>query len=260
MAAGRLSVPAGGVLAAEWRQLAPLVEPPAAGAVLAGLAAVGQVDGSVRVRRLRPAMLARYGVGQLLQELQDRHAGLTVLSGGHDIGGGITQYWLRLNPEARAVVEAAINALSAPTITDEASDCQTVDQRRGDALVQVCRRAHTLKTGHNHDPHNDTAAAADPAQDAGTDSDPGKGADAGGGLLGPETVRKLACDGNIIPVLLGARPAAPPRRCSPGIHLRPAPRAVASGSALHLPRLHRPRHLVRRPSQALGRRRRYRPG
>jgi hypothetical protein len=27
----------------------------------------------------------------------------------------------------------------------------------------------------------------------------------GGGLLGPETVRKLACDGNIIPVLLGGQ-------------------------------------------------------
>ena len=38
-----------------------------------------------------------------------------MLSCGHDIGGGITEYRMRLNPEARAVVEAAINVLSAPT-------------------------------------------------------------------------------------------------------------------------------------------------
>jgi hypothetical protein len=102
---GRLSVPAGCVVAAELRQLAPLVEPDAVPAVAAGLVAMGAVDGPAGVRQLRPAMLARYGLGQPLQDLQDvedRHRGLTVLSCGHDIGGGITEYRLRLNPEARA--------------------------------------------------------------------------------------------------------------------------------------------------------------
>ena len=91
VAEGRLSVPASCVVAAEWRQLEPLVEPAAAEAVLAGLVAMGEVDGSAGVRRLRPAMLARYGLGERLQEAEDRHAGLTVLSCGHDIGGGITE-------------------------------------------------------------------------------------------------------------------------------------------------------------------------
>ncbi|HEY6742010.1 MAG TPA: hypothetical protein VI110_06595, partial [Lapillicoccus sp.] len=36
VAEGRLSVPAGCVLAAEWRQLAPLIEPSATEAVVAG--------------------------------------------------------------------------------------------------------------------------------------------------------------------------------------------------------------------------------
>jgi hypothetical protein len=71
----------------------------------------------------------------VLPEVEDRHAGLTVLSCGRDIGGGITEYRLRLNPEARAVVEAAINALSAPTVVDGVKDPRTVDQRRGDALT-----------------------------------------------------------------------------------------------------------------------------
>ena len=99
VAAGRLSVPAGCVVAAEWRQLEPLIEPDAGEAVLAGLVAMGVVDGSAGVRRLRPALLARYGLGEVLQEVEDRHAGLTVLSCGHHIGGGITEYRLRLNPK-----------------------------------------------------------------------------------------------------------------------------------------------------------------
>ena len=241
---GRLSVPASCVVATEWRQLEPLVEPAAAEAVLGGLVAMGEVDGSAGVRRLRPAMLARYGLGERLQETEDRHAGLTVLSCGHDIGGGITEYRLRLNHEARAVVEAAINALSAPRVVDGVKDSRTVDQRRGDALVEVCRRAHTLKVATNTT--IDTTAGSETSHDTGTDSrtntdsaaaTPGTvawgrvvpagvkstvlvtiglddlrkrtrpgtliGGLDGGTPLGPETVRKLSCDGNIIPVLLG---------------------------------------------------------
>jgi hypothetical protein len=96
---GRVSVSAGCVVAAELRQLAPLVEPDAVDAVAAGLVAMGAVDGPSGVRRVRPALLARYGLGQRLQEMEDRHRGLTVLSCGHDIGGGITEYRMRLNPE-----------------------------------------------------------------------------------------------------------------------------------------------------------------
>src|SRR6478736_5314375 len=141
---GRLSVSASCVVASELRQLAPLLEPGAVDAVAAGLVAMGEVDGSTGVRRVRPALLARYGLGERLQDLEDRHRGLTVLSCGHDIGGGITEYRLRLNPEARAVVEAAINVLPKPTVVDGERDPRTIDQRRGDALVQVCRRAVAL--------------------------------------------------------------------------------------------------------------------
>src|SRR5690349_2139514 len=115
-------------------------------AVAAGLVAMGEVDGTVGVRRVRPALLARYGLGEVLQGFEDRHRGLTVLSCGHDIGGGITEYRMRLNPEARAVVEAAINAASAPQPDDRDPDLRAIDQRRGDALVDVCRRAVAVAT------------------------------------------------------------------------------------------------------------------
>jgi hypothetical protein len=70
VAAGRLSVPAGCVVAAAWRRLEPLIEPDAGEAVLAGLVAMGVVDGSAGVRRLRPALLARYGLGEVLRRLR----------------------------------------------------------------------------------------------------------------------------------------------------------------------------------------------
>src|SRR6476469_9266517 len=234
---GRLSVSTGCVVASELRQLTPLLEPGAVDAVAAGLVAMGEVDGATGVRRVRPAMLARYALGQRFQDLEDRHRGLTVLSCGHDIGGGITEYRMRLNPEARAVVEAAINVLSAPTTRHpddedgvrDPRDPRTIDQRRGDALVQVCRRAVSLAPPARADP-TDGADVAD-----GTDGSvfhaaprpggvkatvlvtiglddlkhrtrPGVlvgGVDAGT-LLGPEPVRKLACDGTVIPAVLAA--------------------------------------------------------
>ena len=48
-----------------------------------------------------------------------------MLSCGRDIGGGITEYRLRLNPEARAVVEAAVNALTKPVVVDGVRDPRT---------------------------------------------------------------------------------------------------------------------------------------
>jgi hypothetical protein len=221
---GRLSVSAGCVVATELRQLTPLLEPGAVDAVAAGLVAMGEVDGAVGVRRIRPALLARYGLGMRLQEIEDRHRGLTVLSCGHDIGGGITEYRLRLNPEARAVVEAAINVLSRPTLADGERDPRTIDQRRGDALVQVCRRAVTLTpaltaTATGGDPDADSHAMLVAARPSGTRATvlvtiglddlkhrtrPGVlvGGVDGGTLLGPETVRRLACDGTLLAAIL----------------------------------------------------------
>ena len=213
---GRLSVSASCVVASELRQLTPLLEPGAVDAVAAGLVAMGEVDGAAGVRRVRPALLARYGLGMRLQEIEDRHRGLTVLSCGHDIGGGITEYRMRLDPEARAVVEAAINVLAKPTVVDGEPDPRTIDQRRGDALVQVCRRAVALTPALTATDPDVMLAAARPTSAKATvivtiglddlkhRTRPGVlvgGVDAGT-LLGPETVRRLACDGSVIPAVL----------------------------------------------------------
>jgi hypothetical protein len=189
---------------------------------------MGQVDGPAGVRRVRPALLARYGLGQVVQEVEDRHRGLTVLSCGHDIGGGITEYRLRLNPEARAVVEAAINTASAPHPTAdghgghgdgnqdrdvrevrevrEARDVRTIDQRRGDALVDLCRRAVRGSAPWTPSGVKATVLVTIGVDDLRARTRPGVvvGGLVGGALLGPETVRKLACVAAVIPAVLGA--------------------------------------------------------
>ncbi len=148
VACGGLSVPAGVVVASELADLRPLLRPGVEGSVLNGLVEVGSRFGCVGVRGLREFMLARYGHGAEIQDEQDRRSGLTTLSGGSDIGGGVTEYRMRLTPDSRAVVEAAINTLTAPrpvvgmldglagTIGAQApGDTRTVEQRRGDALA-----------------------------------------------------------------------------------------------------------------------------
>ena len=142
-----------------------------------------------------------------------------MLSCGHDIGGGITEYRMRLNPEARAVVEAAVNVLSKPHVVDGEPDPRTVDQRRGDALVQVCRRAIALTPALTATHPDAMLAAARPTgikatvlvtiglDDLRDRTRPGVlvGGVDGGTVLGPETVRRLACDANILPAVLGGR-------------------------------------------------------
>jgi hypothetical protein len=244
--AGAVSVPAACVVASEWRQLVPLVEPSAGPAVLAGLVAIGATEGVAGVRGLRPALLARYGLGEQLQALEDRHRGLTMLSCGRDIGGGIHEYRMRLAAEARAVVEAAINAASAPRPVDGERDQRTVEQRRGDALVDVCRRvARDLRAAGAESSCCGSGGAESGAKGL---SQPAPGGDAmsppvtkgpvvvpprsanatvmvtigldalrertragvlvggvdAGTLLGPETVRRLTCDGGVVPVVVGA--------------------------------------------------------
>ncbi|MGZ4721191.1 DUF222 domain-containing protein, partial [Oryzihumus sp.] len=54
---------------------------------------------------------------------------------------GMVEYQLRLDPEGASVLEAAIGPLSAPHPVDGVSDLRSSDQRRGDALVEACRRS-----------------------------------------------------------------------------------------------------------------------
>ncbi|MGV1010009.1 MAG: hypothetical protein ACOYBY_15595 [Dermatophilaceae bacterium] len=138
--AGRLPVAVAQVVLSEFDRLRTRVVPDAHELVVAGLVQIGVAEGAREVRRLRPAMMARYGLADELQRDQDRAAALVALSSGAATSDGTWEYRLVVDAEGKAVIEAAIGPLSAPWHPDGLRDPRTPQQRRGQALLEVCRR------------------------------------------------------------------------------------------------------------------------
>ena len=120
-------------------------------------------------------------------------------------GCGLAEYRLTLDVEGRAVLEAALGPLSAPQPVDGERDLRSSDQRRGEALVALVRRAVASAESAPKE-YQDAAVRHRRLRDPARRVARGR-RDAGrrrvGHLLAPETVRRLACDAAIIPTVLG---------------------------------------------------------
>ena len=106
--------------------------------------------------------------------------------------------------EAKAVIEAAIQGLSAPRPADGEPDRRPSGQRRLDALLEVVRRGVASAGGVATTPKAElyvTVTLDDLV--ARTNAATVFGSAETGTLLAPETARRVACDAGIIPVLLG---------------------------------------------------------
>ena len=90
---------------------------------------------------LRPRLLAQYGLDGALQGEQDACKRFVALSQPRVDGAGLAEYSMTLDPEGRAVLEAALGPLSAPRPVDGERDLRSSDRRRGEALVTLVRRA-----------------------------------------------------------------------------------------------------------------------
>ena len=96
----------------------------------------------------------------------------------------MAEYRLRLDPEGRAVLEAILGPLAAPQpSTESGSDLRTSDQRRADALVEVCRRAAAAG---GHAPTTAKAAVVVTMDYQDLESLTGAGTTLTGDLLAPE--------------------------------------------------------------------------
>jgi hypothetical protein len=202
---GRLSVRAAAVVVSEAEKLRPLLGEHAQEPVLAALVEAAADDGPAACRRIRPFLLARYGGEEVLQGEQDAGKAFVALSRPQDSGAGTFEYRLTLDTEGKAVLEAALGPLSAPRPVDGERDLRSSDRRRGDALVALVRRAvaaggsvgkaakATLFLTMDWESLRDRVGAATTlgGLDAGTH-------------LAAETVRRLACDAAIVPVVLGS--------------------------------------------------------
>jgi hypothetical protein len=194
------------VVAAEFDKLAPDLVEQAKPVVLEQFRTVGAVHGPAGVRRLKQEILARYGEQGEFDEHQERCRRQIDLTPGRETSPGVWDYHLTLDGEGRATLEAAIGPLSAPQPDRDTGerDGRPVGRRRGEALIAALGRANT---GAGHAPTTPKATLMvtvgfdDLAAQVGAATTVGSRAE--GTLLSPATIRTLACDAGIIPVVLG---------------------------------------------------------
>ena len=171
--AGQLAVPVALVVVGEFDKLRGRIIPEAEPLVLDGLVAIGIQDGAREVRRLRPRLLAEHGAPGELQDEQDKAAGQVALSHPVATDEGVWEYLLRVGVEGKAIVEAAIGPLSAPVHHEGARDPRSAQQRRGQAMLEVCRRvtaaAKAAGPFGGYPPAGPTVRTGDPTGPATTD-------------------------------------------------------------------------------------------
>lgn len=167
----------------------------------------GSEFGASQVRRLREEIIAYFGRPGSFQEEQDRCRRQVHLSAGRETADGVHQYELTLDAEGRANLEAAIGPASAPVPgPDGERDPRSVGHRRGDALIEVLRRAVGVAASGTPGGVNAIVIITMDERDLANRIGAGTvlGTRAQDTLLAPDTVRRLACDAGIIPAVLGS--------------------------------------------------------
>ena len=210
---GRVSPRVGVTCANEWVKLQAHVTEAGTPLVRESLLVVGAADGSREVRKLRPALLAQYGLADELDREQADAATHVSLAGPRDEGGGLHGYELVLDDEGKAVLEAAIGPLSAPAPTVDPQtgavgrDPRTAAQRRGQSLVEALRRStHIVGAGGGVGSTSTVFVAVGLAELLeGRGAGEVLGSLASGTLLGPETVHRLGCDATLLAGVLGSQ-------------------------------------------------------
>src|SRR5665811_1401041 len=111
----------------------------------------------------------------------------------------------QLDPESGAVLSAALDPLTAPNPCEAngGRDPRQADRRRADALIELARRA--TAAGSNAPTTTKAQIVVTIDYDRLVSAVKGAGTTLGGQVLSPQTVRKLACDANIIPMVLGSQ-------------------------------------------------------
>ncbi len=196
----------------ELHRLEPLLREEAKPTVARALLDLGTRFGPAMMRRLRPRLLAEHGLSGVLDELQKRLAPAARLSAPFVESADLTEYQLLMTPEQAAALEAAIGPLSAPAPDDETGerDLRPAGQRRVEALTEVCRRSsalHALDAGGADGAAGSSAAVhvVVPLSDLEARTGCGEviGSTATGTVLSPEVLRRVCCEADLIPHVLG---------------------------------------------------------
>ncbi len=195
----------------EMARLEPLLREEAKPTVMKALLDLGTAWGPVMMRRLRPRLLAEHGLAGVLDGVQERLSPAARLSAPVVESGDLTEYQLLMTPEQAAAIEAAIGPLSAPAPNEETGerDHRPAGQRRVEALTEVCRRSSALDSEKAGMDGAGGAAAAVHVTVALTDLQARTGcgevlgSSATGTILSPEVLRRICCEADLIPYVLG---------------------------------------------------------
>jgi hypothetical protein len=119
---------------------------------------------------------------------------------------GLSRYTLLLGEEDAAIIDAAVDALAKPRPDQDTGehDDRTPAARRADALVELVRRAVAAPEGAGPR-QSKTTLVLTIGLDVLQDRCRGAGLTFGGEVLTAATVRRLACDAQVIPVVLGSK-------------------------------------------------------
>ena len=201
---GRVGVRNAAVCVREMDRLTPRLCPDAVPAVWDALIQLGSEFGPREIRAVRPRLLAEYGADGELQHEQDVAAHRAGLSQPYDAGDGTFEYRLRLDAEGKTVLEAALGPLAAPRPAEGLRDVRGSDRRRADGLIEIVRRAVACPDG------VPTTAKAQVFLRIDLDDLVRKtrcavtvGSADAHTVLAPETLRRMACDAGLLPVVMG---------------------------------------------------------
>jgi hypothetical protein len=195
----------------EMTRLEPLLRDEAKPTVAKALLELGTMWGPTMMRRLRPKLLAEHGLSGVLDDIQERLAPAARLSTPFVESGDLTEYQLWMTPEQATALEAAIGPLSAPAPNEETGerDLRPAGQRRVEALTEVCRRSSALDADEKGAEGAGGSWAAVHVVvelsdlEARTGSGEVLGSTATGTVLSPEVLRRVCCEADLIPHVLG---------------------------------------------------------
>ncbi|MEO8556073.1 MAG: DUF222 domain-containing protein [Actinomycetota bacterium] len=171
---------------------------------LASLTQMAQTGYDRHVVAVGRSLMALVGADRSLERNENILAALSSLRLS-PLDNGMIRVSGQLDPEAGAVLTSALDPLSAPNPCEAngGRDPRPADRRRAEALIEVCRRAAAA---------GGSAPATTKAQimvtieyDRLADPLRGGGTTLSGQVLAPETIRRLACDASIIPMVLGSQ-------------------------------------------------------
>lgn len=203
----------------EVARMKDLLRPEAVPTVTRAILDHGVLCGQGEARQIRSQLLAKHGIDGEFDDQQRRLRGGAFLSSPAVHDGDLTEYRMAMTPEQAARLEAAIGPLAAPCPNPDTgeADLRGAGQRRVEALSSVLGSVASLAATNASPGGAPTALhvtmgladlmdalATAGRRGSGDGSGCVLGSRAGGTLLAPSAIRQLACDADLIPVVLGA--------------------------------------------------------